>query len=322
MTKPDLLVMFPARPKAMAQLEAVYTLHRMDTAGDKDAFLAEYGPRCVGIVTNGHAALTRAQLEHLPSLQIVACTSAGHEYIDVDALTERGVPLTNTSLALFDDVADVAVMLLLATRRQLVAAHDYVVSGDWGHKGMYPLLSAIRGKRVGIAGMGQIGKAIARRCEPFGMEIGYTARSEKPLPYRFLPDVLALAEWSDILIAAVPGGPETRAMIDGAVLDAIGPTGTFINIARGSVVDEPALIAALRDGTLGSAGLDVFLNEPTPDPDLTGLPNVTLYPHHASGTVETRDAMAQLVVDNLAAHFAGQPLLTPVNADAIPATAG
>lgn len=314
MPKRDILVMYPARAKAMAQLEAAYTLHRLDLADDKAAFLAEHGPKCVGIVTNGHSELNRQQIDQLPNLEIVACTSAGFEDIDVVALTERGIAFTNTSAALFNDVADAALMLTLAARRQLVQAHRYVVSGDWGRQGMYPLLSTITGKRVGIAGMGMIGKAIARRCEAFDMEIGYTARSAKPdLPFGYYPDIPALAAWADILIAIVPGGAETRGIINHEVLDALGPQGTFVNVSRGSVVNEADLIAALTEGKLGSAGLDVYLNEPNPDPALTGLANVTLYPHHASGTVETRDAMAQLAVDNLAAHFAELPLLTPVN---------
>jgi lactate dehydrogenase-like 2-hydroxyacid dehydrogenase len=313
MSKPDVLVMFPARPGAMDQLAERYVLHRYDEAEDRAAFLADCGPRCRAIVTNGHASLTRAHLEHLPKLEIVACSSAGYENIDVAALTERGIRFTNTSAALLDDVADTALMLTLACRRHLVAAHEHVRSGAWGREGAYPLLSAIGGKRAGIVGMGHIGKAIARRFEPLGLEIGYIARSRKDLPHRYFDDLQALARWSDILVAIVPGGPETDKMIDAPVLEALGPGGTFVNVARGSVVDEAALIAALSSGRLGNAGLDVFANEPTPDPALTGLPNVTLYPHHASGTVETRDAMAQLVVDNLAAHFAGQPLPTPVN---------
>jgi lactate dehydrogenase-like 2-hydroxyacid dehydrogenase len=296
----------------MAQLEAAYTLHRHDEAADKDAFLAEVGPRCTAIATNGHTPLTRADLVHLPGLKVVACSSAGYEHIDDAALAERGIALTNSSPALRDDVADTALMLTLAARRQLVAAHHYVRSGDWGRKGMYPLLHRIAGLRAGIVGLGQIGLAIARRFEPLGLEIGYTTRRPRDVSYPHFADVRALAEWSDILVLVVPGGPETHAMIDRAVLGALGPAGTLVNVARGSVVDEPALIDALTSGRLGSAGLDVFLNEPDPDPALTALANVTLYPHHASGTEETRDAMAQTVVDNIAAHFAGRPLLTPV----------
>lgn len=314
MSKPDVLVMHSVRPKAMAQLEAAYTLHRFDEAADPQGFLAEHGPHCRAVVTNGHTPLSEAELAHLPNLEIVACGSAGFESIDVDALTALNIPLTNTSVALHDDVADTALMLTLAARRELVAAHAYVRSGDWGREGMYPLLSTITGKRAGIAGLGNIGLAIARRFEPMGLEIGYTSRSRKPVEHAYFDSIRDLAAWADILVLVIPGGDETRGMIDAEVLAALGPTGTLINVARGSVVDEPALIAALKDGTLGSAGLDVYLNEPSPDPALTALPNVTLYPHHASGTVETRDAMAQLVVDNLTAHFEGRALLSPVNA--------
>lgn len=311
MSKPDVLVMFPLRDHAMAQLEAAFTLHRYDEAEDKEAFLAKVGPKCVGIATHGHGVkLTRAHLEHLPNLKIVASSSAGVEDIDAQALRERSIPLTNSSPALRNDVADFALMLTLAAGRQLIAADAYVRSGEWGRKGMYPLLSTITGKRAGIVGLGQIGQAIAERFEPLGLEIGYVNRTGKQFSYRYHADIRSLAEWSDILVVAVPGGTETEGLIDREVLEALGPKGTLINIARGQVVDEPALIAALRSGTLGSAGLDVYWNEPNPDPDLTSLPNVTLYPHHASGTEETRDAMAQLVVDNLKACFAGKPLLS------------
>lgn len=313
MSRRDVLVMVPLRPKAMAQIERAYRLHRYDEAADKPAFLAEHGPKCEAVVTNGHEPLKAEHLAHLPNVRIVACGSAGYEYIDVDALSERGIPFTNTSAALSEDVADCALMLTLACRRHLVQGHAYTQTGAWGRKGMYPLTSAIRGKRAGIASLGTIGAAIARRFEPLGLEIGYLARSEKDVPYRYFPDVVALADWADILVAILPGGPETESMMNAAVFRALGPDGTFINVARGSVVDEQALIAALSDGTLGNAGLDVYRNEPDPDLALTALPNVTLYPHHASGTVETRDAMAQLVVDNIAAFFAGKPLLTPVN---------
>ena len=311
--KKDVLLMHVQRAKAMTQLEETYTLHRYDQADDKMAFLRAVGPRCLAVATNGHEPLQTAHLEHLPQVGIVGCSSAGFEQIDVDALTARGIHFTNSADALFDDVADVAVMLTLACRRQLVAAHAYTQSGDWGRKGMYPLMSAMNGKRAGILGLGTIGMAIARRFEPIGLELGYVARSEKPVGYQRFADVLSMAEWADILVAIVPGGAATDRMVNAAVLEALGPTGTLINVARGSVVDEPALIAALKSGALGSAGLDVFWNEPNPDPALTGLSNVTLYPHHASGTVETRDAMAQLVVDNLAAYFEGRPLLSPVN---------
>lgn len=316
MSKRDVLVIVPPRPRAMAQLEEAYRLHRMDAATDKVAFLDEVGAACEAVVTNGHAPLTEAQLQKMPKLGIVACSSAGFETIDVEALRRRGIPLTNSSDALLDDVADLALLLTLAARRQLIAAHGYVRSGDWGRKGMYPLLSAMRGKNAGILGFGKIGQAIARRFEPMGLKIGYSARSPRDVPHAYYPDAISLAGWADILVVIVPGGDDTRGLVGREVIEALGPQGTLINVARGSVVDEAALIEALRSGRLGHAGLDVYEGEPNPDPALTSLPNVTLYPHHASGTLETRDAMAQTVVDNLAAHFAGRPLpnaVYPVN---------
>jgi lactate dehydrogenase-like 2-hydroxyacid dehydrogenase len=314
--KPDVLVLYPTLAPQLAVLDAAYTLHRYDLAdaAGREAMLNGPGARCQAIVTNGHAALPRAMIARLPALRVVACSSAGYETIDVDALTERGITLTNTSDALSDDVADMAMLLLMASRRSLVAAHGYVASGDWGRKGMFPLQSALKGKRLGIVGMGRIGQAIVPRAQVMGLEVAYFSRSErKGLGLTFQPDLLALAQWADALIVIVAGGAGTQNLISGPVMRALGPAGTLVNVSRGSVVDEAALIAALTDGGLGAAALDVFWNEPTPDPALTVLPNVTLFPHHASGTVETRNAMAQLVVDNLAAYFAGQPLLTAVN---------
>ena len=311
--KSDVLVMYPLRPKAMAQIEDRYELHRWDLADDRMAFLKDVGARCTAMVTNGHTVIDADILGHLPNLKVISCSSAGYETIDTDALRARGIQLTNTSDALFDDVADLALLLILATRRDLVSAHNYVVSGDWGRNGMYPLQSAIRGKRLGIVGMGRIGQAIAKRAETMGFEIAYFGRAVKAeAAYPFQPDLMKLAEWADVMAVAIAGGPATQNLISVKVMDALGPEGTLVNVSRGTVVDEPALIQALRSGRLGNAGLDVYLNAPNPDPELTALPNVTLYPHHASGTVETRDAMAQFVVDNLAAFFADEPLLTPV----------
>lgn len=312
--KPDVLVTYPTRPRQMAQLEAAYTLHRLDLADDRQAMLAEVGPRCAGMVTFGHVTLDEAFLAQLPALKIVSCGSVGYDTIDVPALTRAGVRLTNTPDVLTDDVADTALMLLLAARRRLLQGDRHVRSGEWSRSGPIPLTRSTAGKTVGIVGLGRIGSAIARRCEALGLKVGYYGRSEKPgIGYRYFADVVALAEWSDILVASTTGGAGTRAIVSAAALEALGPEGSFINIARGSVVDEPALIAALKEGRLGSAGLDVFENEPNPDPAFRDLDNVVLYPHHASGTEETRDKMAQLVVDNLAAFFAGRDLLTPVN---------
>ena len=322
MTKPEILVVWTLRPDKLAEIESEFHLHRYDRADDPDALLAEVGPRIRGVATTGGKGLSRAMVERMPNLRIVASAGVGYDTIDVAACTENGVVVTNTPDVLTDDVADTALGLIIAARRNMIAGDAHVRSGSWGREGPLPLTSALRGRRLGILGLGRIGTAIARRAEPFGLEIGYTARSEKPSGYRYHPTLLGLAGWSDILVVAVPGGSGTDRLIDSDVLRALGPAGTLVNIARGSVVDEPALVAALASRTIASAALDVFLNEPNPDPALTASPNVVLYPHHASGTVETRDAMAALVNDNLRAFFADRPALTPVNAPAPAAVAG
>ena len=314
--KPDVLVAYPLRPRQMEMLEKTYTVHRLDLLkGEaREAMLAEVGPRCTAMVVNGHVAIDDAFLARLPVLKIAACSSAGFDQMDVVAMTRRGITLTNTSDVLLDDVADMALLLMLAARRRLVVGDRYVRSGDWGRKGMMPLTTSTSGKKAGIVGLGRIGLAIARRCEALGLTIGYYGRSKKAgNDYAYFDDPVKLAAWADILIVATPGGAETEKLISADVLDALGPEGSLVNISRGTVVDEPALIRALQEGRIASAGLDVYLNEPNPDPAFAALDNVVLYPHHASGTEETRDRMAQLVIDNLEAFFAGKPLLTPVN---------
>ena len=318
MTKPELMVMTQIWPGTLAGLQARFALLRCDEAPDRHAFLRAHGQTCRAALVKGHDRFGQAELDLLPALEIVSCTSAGFESIDHATLHRAGIALTNTSLALKDDVADAAVMLTLAARRQLVACHAYVRSGAWGQDGLYPLLSSLAGKRAGILGFGTIGQEIAARLAPMRLEIGYSARQPRASDLRYFSDAATLAEWCDILIVAVPGGAETNKLVNRDVLTKLGPTGTLINIARGSVIDEAALIDCLRSGELGSAGLDVFQNEPHPDPALTALPNVTLYPHHASGTIETRSAMAQLAVDNLIAHFENRPLLTPVSGPDLP----
>ncbi|WP_103171855.1 2-hydroxyacid dehydrogenase [Paracoccus sp. SY] len=312
--KPHVLIAYPLRPRFMEVLEARYTLHRLDLAADKGAVLDLAGPVCTAMVVNGHVAVDAAMLDRLPALKLAACSSAGFDMIDLEEMSRRGITLTNTSVALVDDVADMAVLLMLAARRRLVECDAHVRSGDWTRKGMFPLTMSTAGKRAGILGLGNIGLAIARRCEVMGLKIGYSGRNPKPgVNYDYFGDPAALASWADILLVATPGGAGTTGLISATVLDALGPQGTLVNVSRGSVVDEAALIAALRDGRIANAGLDVYLNEPDPDPELTALPNVTLCPHHASGTEETRDRMSQLTIDNLDAFFAGKPLLTPVN---------
>lgn len=313
---PDLLVIRPLPPALLAALEGQYRLHRFDLAGDaaaQTAVLAEAAPVCRAAVSSGKEGLAGLRLADLPALRLLASFTAGYEGIDLPALRAAGVALTTASRALADEVADTALMLMLAARRDLRRADLHVRSGAWGREGAYPLQQSLRGARLGLMGAGHIGQAIARRGTMLGMELAYWGRRPRPgFDARFEPALPALAAWADVLVVAVAGGPQTRHLVDAAVLAALGPGGTLVNIARGSIVDEAALIAALRDGIIANAGLDVFATEPDPDPALTGLENVILYPHHASGTVQTRAAMAQTVVDSLAAFFAGTPLLHAV----------
>jgi lactate dehydrogenase-like 2-hydroxyacid dehydrogenase len=312
--KPDVLLVWPNRPRQMAVLEESYTLHRHDLAKDPEALLRDVGARIAALATTGGMGLKRELIEKLPNLKLVASSGVGYDSIDIAACNERGIVVTNTPDVLTGDVADLGLALILATQRGLVRGDRWVREGRWKRDGMMPLTTAISGKRLGIAGLGRIGKAVALRALPLGLEIGYFGRTPRTdVPYRFYNDLQAMCRDIDILLLSCPGGESTRNLVNADVLKALGPTGTLINIARGTVVDEPALIEALRTGGIAGAGLDVFATEPNVDEALIAMDNVVLYPHHSSGTVETRDAMAQLVVDNLAAFFAGTPLLTPVN---------
>jgi lactate dehydrogenase-like 2-hydroxyacid dehydrogenase len=312
--KPDVLLVWPNRPRQMAMLEETYTLHRHDLADDPDALVRSVGERITAVATTGGKGLKRDLIEKLPNLKLVASSGVGYDTIDIAACNERGIVVTNTPDVLTDDVADLGLALILATQRRLVSGDRWVREGRWKREGMMPLTTAIAGKRLGIVGLGRIGKAVARRALPLGLDISYFGRSRQAdVPYRYFDDLRAMCREVDILLLSCSGGESTRGLVDAEVLEALGPRGTLINIARGSVVDDPALIEALQAGGIAGAGLDVFANEPDPDAAFTTMDNVVLYPHHASGTVETRDAMAQLVVDNLAAFFAGKPLLTPVN---------
>lgn len=309
--KPTILILNDFSAPHRESLAQCFTvLGRDDIAGPA---AEEVLSRIRAVVTDSGAGLSRDLLARLPALEIVTCSSAGYESVDVDALSKRGIAMTNASEALLDDVADTAMLLLLASWRSLVAAHRHVESGDWGRLGEFPLQRSLRGKRLGIVGMGRIGQHLLGRARAFGLEPAYFNRTERPeVGIPFQPDLTDLAAWADILLVIVAGGEGTRGMIDERVIRALGPTGTLVNVSRGSVVDEPALIAALRDGGLGAAALDVFRNEPHPDPALTSLPNVTLLPHMGSATVETRSAMAQIVLDNLDAHFGGGTLRSVV----------
>jgi lactate dehydrogenase-like 2-hydroxyacid dehydrogenase len=270
-------------------------------------------PRIRGIAASGGSTVAADLIARLPALEIISVMGVGYDGIDVAAAKARGVMVTHTPGVLNDDVADLAIALVLDVSRGISTSDRYVRAGRWQTEGNLPLARKVTGARLGIVGMGRIGQAIANRAAGFAMSIAYTARSAKAdLPYRYHPSVVTLAAESDFLVVITPGGASTRKLIDATVLRALGPQGCLINVARGSVVDEQALIEALRDGVIAGAGLDVFEDEPRVPEALRAMNHVVLTPHIGSATRQTRQAMADLTRANLEAHFGGKPPLTPV----------
>jgi len=311
--RPEVLVVAALMPFLMEALQRRYVVHDRTHVSDPAAFAAA-APRIRAVVANGEAKVPRELMDRLPALEVISVFGVGYDGVDVPAARERGVPVTNTPQVLNDDVADLAIGLLLSVARGIPQADRYVRDGKWP-QGPFPLTRKVTGARLGVVGMGRIGQAIAHRASAFGMQIAYTARSPRAgVNYTYHADAVALAAAVDFLIVITPGGAGTRGLINARVLEALGPQGYLVNVARGSVVDEAALIAALSKGAIAGAGLDVFANEPNVPAELLSMPNVVLTPHMASGTIQTREAMAQLTFDNLQAHFAGAPLLTPVDA--------
>ena len=302
-------------PLLLPQLRAAYAVHERLHESDAAAFAA-IAPLVRGIAASGDSKVSADLISQLPALEIISVMGVGYDSIDVAAAKARGVVVTHTPDVLNDDVADLALGLMLCTARQLPAADRWVRGGQWAAQGPMPLARKLSGARLGLVGMGRIGQAIAHRALAFGMHIAYTARSARPaLPYRFAPSAALLAAEVDFLVAITPGGAGTRKLIDANVLAALGKgrgEGVLINVARGSVVDEAALIDALERGVIAGAGLDVFENEPQVPERLRALPQVVLTPHIGSATGQTRQAMADLAAANLAAHFAAQPLPSPV----------
>ena len=315
MSAVDILTASRLPPLYLDPLRAACQVHERLHETDPAA-LAALAPKIRAIAASGESKVSAELMAQLPALEIVSVMGVGYDGVDVQAAKARGVKVTHTPGVLDDEVADTTIGLMLCAARQLPAADRYVRAGDWPTKGPMPLQTKMSGKRLGLVGMGRIAKAIAHRAAAFGMPIAYTARSAKPeLPYRFLPSAAALAAESDFLVVITPGGAATRKLIDANVLQALGKgrgEGILVNVARGPVVDEAALIDALEARTIAGAALDVFENEPQVPDRLKALPHVVLAPHIGSATRETRQAMADLALANLRAHFAGQPLLTPV----------
>lgn len=308
----DLLQVSVLPPFLTERLAQEYTIHDFVDPAEPDTLLDEVGPQIRGILAGGMKGPNANLINRLENLEIIASFSVGFDATDVVAAQERGVIVTHTPEVLTGDVADLAMTLILMTSRRIGEAERYLRAGKW-LQGRMDLATTVRGRRLGILGLGRIGRAVARRAEVFGLNIAY--HDIKPmgdLPYRSYPTLLDLAEASDILLVACEGGEATRGLVDGAVLEALGPGGYLINTARGPIVDQPALVAALQNGRIAGAGLDVFDGEPDVPAALIEMENVVLTPHIASSTNETRRAMGDLVYDNLRAHFDGKPVLTPV----------
>ncbi|MDE3122829.1 MAG: 2-hydroxyacid dehydrogenase [Paracoccaceae bacterium] len=314
MGKVELLQMGPYPDWDQNPLDEAFVMHRYFEAADKAAFLAEVGPRVRGIATRGELGANATVIAACPNLEVISVYGVGFDAVDLNACRPRGIRVTNTPDVLTKDVADLGVAMMLAQSRGIIGAETWVRDGSWASKGLYPLKRRVWGRRVGVLGLGRIGYEVARRLAGFDMDIAYSdvAPKDYAADWTFVADPVALAERSDFLFVTLAASADTRHIVGRKVIEALGPEGMLINISRASNIDEEALLAALESGALGSAALDVFEGEPKLNPRFLALDNVMLQPHHASGTVETRKAMGKLMRDNLTAHFAGQPLLTPV----------
>ncbi len=293
-------------------VDQAFTLLKLWEQADEAAFVREHGASIRAIAGGAKARMDGAWLGRFPNLEFIAHFGVGYDGVDAAWCGRNGIIVSNTPDVLTDEVADLAVGLLLATIRQLPQADAFLRRGDW-LKGAFPLTTTLRGRKVGILGLGRIGKAVAERIEGFGVEIAYHGRSRQPdVAYAYHDSLRGLAAAVDVLISIAPGGPETRRIIDAQVLEALGPDGILINVGRGTVVDEAALIEALKAGRILSAGLDVFEDEPRVPQALIDMPHVVLLPHVGSASHHTRRLMGQLVVDNLLSWFGGKGPLTPV----------
>ena len=302
----DVLQIIPLRPEIQKLLETRYRVHQMHQL-DKVAGVVR------AIITNSHSGPDKALIDRLPKLEIICSASVGFDGIAVEYARSKGIPVTSTPDVLNSDVADLAIAMMIMVCRKLLASDNYIRDGRWMSNGQYPLTHRTSGKRVGIVGLGRIGKEIGRRAVAMGCTVAYHSRKKVGgVPHDYYPDLLNLARDSNILVVIVPYNVDTHHIVDAEVLRALGVDGILINVARGGVVDEDAMVETLRDGSLGGAGLDVFAREPYVPEALLAMDNVVLEPHLGSATFETRRIMSQLVLDNLQAWFTGKPLLTQI----------
>ncbi len=312
--KIDLLIYGPVRPILENGFSDQFVLHMAESRADLERLTPETIAKIRGMAVTYHMVPADAKaLSQFQKLEIIASFGVGYDHVDSAYAREHNIVVTNTPDVLTEEVADVAMGLLISTVREFVKADRYLRSGLWQTQN-YPLsVGSLRDRKVGIVGMGRIGQAIGRRLEASLVPVSYHSRNpSSAVSYTHYPDLMEMAKAVDTLIVIVPGGASTAKMINADVLKALGPRGVLINVARGSVVDEPALVAALKSGTILAAGLDVFANEPNVPDELTAMQNVVLLPHIGSASVVTRNAMDQLVVDNLKNWFAGKAPLTPV----------
>lgn len=312
MKKNGVIQIGPAHSLINRHLESHYDVVKLWEQEDIQQALQTYGPACVAVVTSAKYGFKKEWLDFLPALKVVSSFGVGYDSIDVQALKEKGIPLGNTPDVLNDCVADTAMTLWLAAARGVVRADRFVRDGQWPGA-EFPVTHSVSGKKAGIVGLGNIGQVIAKRLSGFDCEIRYHNRSEKQgVPYRYEPSLKALAEWSDFLFVMCTGGPATHHLINNEILSALGPDGLIVNVARGTVIDETAMVKALQEGRLGGAGLDVFENEPHVPEALMDMDNVVLMPHIGSATIETRQRMAQRVIDNLEGFFRDGKVVTGV----------
>jgi lactate dehydrogenase-like 2-hydroxyacid dehydrogenase len=310
--KPEILVLVPIYAPTLAALEREYIVHKLWTARDPDALVKEVSASVRGAVTTGSSGMNSSLVEALPRLEIIGCFGTPRGTVGLAAAKGRGVIVTNTPDSISADVADLAMGLIVAVMRRIAEADRFVRAGRW-LSGLLPPGSGLGGKTCGIIGLGAIGRGIAKRAEAFGMSVCYHGpRRKEGVAYAYYPELAGLARESDCLVVACPATPQTRNLVDARILDALGPDGYLINIARGPIVDEQALIAALREKRIAGAGLDVFWDEPRIPAELAGMEQVVLAPHIGSTTREIREARGVTLLANLRAHFAGKPVLTPL----------
>ena len=310
--KHDILITAQGHKPTCERLVQEFSAIKLFEATDRAAAIKSAAAHVRGLAHTGHATVDAALMDALPKLEIISNFGVGVDQIDLEAAKKRNIIVTNTAGALNECVADCAMALVLNTLRKLPQSGAYLRAGEWQARGNYPLGTSIGGKTLGILGLGRIGEAIARRALAFGMKIRYHNRNKKDVPYGYDADAVSLAQNADVLLVITPGGAETDKLVNAQVLDALGPQGYLVNVARGSVVDELVLLRYLQEKKIAGAGLDVFEHEPKVPPEFFTLDNAVLTPHVASGTHETRKAMGDLQVENLHLHFAGKPVKTPV----------